>query len=70
MATDRSKGASVGLPWNEEPFAEEVARSIDGDTLLFRVIAPIARKQEWSEPMRFLFQRRDDGTYELVFRHA
>lgn len=57
----------MSAPWYEQPFAEEVARALDGDSILFRVVTPLAqyRSERWSEPVIFRFFEREDGTYEL-----
>lgn len=56
--------------WPEQTFAEEVARSQDGDTILFRVSVPLSVDADWSVPLRFRFKRRDDGTYSLLMTEA
>ncbi len=59
--------ASTCHDW--EGFAEQIAQSRDGQTLLFRVTRELAATSAWSdEAVRFRFEPRDDGTYEMVMR--
>ena len=53
-------------------FAEEVARSEDGRTILFRVSRELAELagDKFYDPVRFRFVKRDDGTYEMECQRA
>lgn len=67
----KAAAAANSFGWPEEPFAQEVARSQDGNTILFRASLPLAEGSvEWSEPVRFMFERRDDGTFDMVMTNA
>ena len=67
----KSDSAANSFGWPEETFAEEVARSQDGNTILFRVSFPLAAGSvDWSEPVRFMFERRDDGTFDMVMTNV
>ncbi len=64
-----SKSALSRADW--EGFAEQIAQSRDGQTLLFRVSRPLAEqvaKQDWDGPVYFRFFEMTDGTYELRMR--
>ncbi len=61
-----SKSALSRADW--EGFAEQIAQSRDGQTLLFRVSRPLdalAEQQDWVGPVYFRFFEMTDGTYEL-----
>jgi hypothetical protein len=55
-----------------EPFASSIGRS-EPHAVTFQVsdaFLDAAHREDWSDPVQFRFELRDDGRYDLVMRRV